>query len=100
MRDHNKTTEVSLKLKFNPISQSKSTIFFGWVRMISCKKSQRRNQELRKHYVMRCAIWYHLYDFKNVKNTHGGVLLLVAKSNTPSWVFFTFFKLYKWYQIA
>ena len=28
MRDHNKTTEVSLKLKFNPISQSKSTIFF------------------------------------------------------------------------
>ena len=55
----------------------------------------------------------HIYDgvgdlvpfiqFKNVKNTHGGVLLLVklqAKSNTPSWVFFTFFKLYKWYQIA
>ena len=24
-----------------------------------------------------CAIWYHLYNFKNVKNTHGGVLLLV-----------------------
>ena len=23
-----------------------------------------------------------------------------TKSNTPSWVFFTFFKLYKWYQIA
>ena len=22
------------------------------------------------------------------------------KSNTPQWVFFTFFKLYKWYQIA
>ena len=42
-------------------------------------------------YVMRCAIWYHLYNFKNVKNTHGGVLLLS---------FFTSFKLYKWYQIA
>ena len=28
-------------------------------------------------YVMRCAIWYHLYNFKNLKNTHGGVLLLV-----------------------
>ena len=28
-------------------------------------------------YVMFCAIWYHLYSLKNVKNTHGGVLLLV-----------------------
>ena len=24
-----------------------------------------------------CAIWYHFYNLKNVKNTHGGVLLLV-----------------------
>ena len=50
--------------------------------------------------VMRYAIWYHLYNFKNVKNTHWGVLLLVklqAKSNTPPWVFFTFLKLCKWY---
>ena len=37
-------------------------------------------------------------QFKNVANTHGGVLF--TKSNTPAWVFFTFFKLYKWYQIA
>ena len=28
-------------------------------------------------YVMRWAIWYHLYNLKNVKNTHGGVLILV-----------------------
>ena len=28
-------------------------------------------------YVMRCAIWHHLYNLKNVKNTHGGVLILV-----------------------
>ena len=32
------------------------------------------------------------------------MLLLVAcnftKSNTPPWVFFTFFKLYEWYQTA
>ena len=28
-------------------------------------------------YMMRCAIWYHLHNFKNVKNTHGGVLHLV-----------------------
>ena len=27
---------------------------------------------------MRCAIWYHLYNLKNVKNTHGGVTLLHA----------------------
>ena len=33
-------------------------------------------------YVMRCAIWYHLYNFKNVKNTHGGVLLLVPNCAT------------------
>ena len=44
-----------------------------------------------------------------MKNTHGGVLILVTlqaeacsftKINTPPWVFFTFFKLYKYYQIA
>ena len=28
-------------------------------------------------YVMRCAIWYHLYNSRNVKNTHEGVLTLV-----------------------
>ena len=48
---------------------------------------------------MFCAIWYHSYNLKNVKNTHGGVLLLM-KSNTPPRVFFTFLKLYKLYQIA
>ena len=50
------------------------------------------------------AIWYHLYNLNNVKNTDGGVLLLVklqastcnfTKSITPQWVFFTIFKLYK-----
>ena len=53
--------------------------------------------------------WYHLYNLKNVENTHGGVLILVklqasactfTKINTPPSVFFTFFKLCKWYQIA
>ena len=28
-------------------------------------------------YVMLCAIWYHMHDLKNAKNTHGRVLLLV-----------------------
>ena len=25
---------------------------------------------------VRCTIWYYLYNLKNVKNTHGGVLIL------------------------
>ena len=58
---------------------------------------------------MFCGIWYHLYNFKNVKNIHGRVLLLVrlqnkarnfTESNTPLWVFFTSFKLYKRYQVV
>ena len=39
------------------------------------------NQKLKKclwwKFVMRSVIWYHLYNFKNVKKTHGGMLLLV-----------------------
>ena len=53
-------------------------------------------------YVILSMIWYHLYNLKNKKITHGGVLLLVklqAKS-IPPWMFFTFVKLYKWCQIA
>ena len=30
-----------------------------------------------KKYIMIYAIWYHLHNLKNVKNSHGGVLLLV-----------------------
>ena len=57
---------------------------------------------------MFCAIWYPLYNLKNTKNIHGGMLLLVkfqaearnfTKSNTPMGVFHVF-KLYKWYQIT
>ena len=56
-------------------------------------------------YVMFCRVWCHFYNLKNVKNTHEGVLLLeracnFTKSDTPLWVFFTFFRLYKWYQIG
>ena len=48
-------------------------------------------------------------QFKKRKNTHGGVLILVnlqteacnvTKINIPPWVFYTFFKLYKSYQIV
>ena len=30
-----------------------------------------------RRYVMCCVIWHHLYNLKNVKNTHGRVLFLV-----------------------
>ena len=54
---------------------------------------------------MLCAICFHLYNLKTVKNIYGWVLLLAldctfTKSNTLPWVFFTIFKLYKWYQLA
>ena len=48
---------------------------------------------------MRCAICYHLYNLKNVKNTHGGVLILLklqaaacnfTKINTPHGCFSRF----------
>ena len=40
---------------------------------------------------MLCAIWYHLHNLKNVKNTHGVMLILVrlqaeaykSKCHTP-----------------
>ena len=44
---------------------------------------------------MLCVIWCHL---KNVINNHEEVILLVKF--TSLWMFFTFFKLYKFYQIA
>ena len=43
---------------------------------------------------MRCTIWYHLYNFKNVKACN------FTKSNTPPWVFFMFLKLYRLYQMV
>ena len=54
--------------------------------------------------ILRCVIWYHLHNLSNVNNIHGGELLLVklqaracifTKSNSPTWVLFTFFKLCK-----
>ena len=55
-----------------------------------------------QRYVMLCAIWYYLHNFKKVENTHGGELLSTnskasacnfTKSNTPLWVFLNIFKL-------
>ena len=50
------------------------------------------------------ALRYLVIFLQHVKNTHGGVILLVkfqvcnyTKSITPPWVFFMFVKLQKWY---
>ena len=60
-------------------------------------------------FVVLYTIWCYLHNLENVENTHGGVLPLVkleasacnfTKSNNPPWVSFTFFKLYKLYQIT
>ena len=62
-----------------------------------------RFKRSRKEY-MPCTILYLLHNLKNVKSTHGGVLLLVklhaeacniAKGNTCPCVFFIFFKCHK-----
>ena len=72
----------------------------GWNKY--CKKRRQNFTEwLKKHkyyviYVICCSIWFPLHNFKNVKNTHGEVLLLVklqAKTNTAPRVFSTFFKI-------
>ena len=34
-------------------------------------------ENIQKFMCGACAIWYHLYNLKNVKTTHGGVLILV-----------------------
>ena len=40
--------------------------------------------KLRQHnYVMRWVIWSYLYNLKNVKNTHGEVLLLIKLQEDP-----------------
>ena len=71
----------------------KVTIMFICQRMVT---SQIVKQMLRTSVVMLCAIWYHFQNLKNVKNTCGGVLLLVTlqvlacnftKSKTPPVVF-------------
>ena len=83
---------------------NRSFLLCTWTWIALCESSRFQPCVLllvSEQYVMRCAIWYYLYNLKNVKNSHGGVLILVKlQVKTPSWVFFTFFKLYKWHQIA
>ena len=48
-----------------------------------------------KQYETLCLIWSHLQNLKNVRNTNGGLLLLVKLQTKPPWVFFTVLKLCK-----
>ena len=46
---------------------------------------------IKKIFVMLCAIWYHLYNLKNVKNTLKGVLLSVKLQVSASFRNYTHF---------
>ena len=48
---------------------------------------------------MLCTIWYHLYNLNSVKNTHGGMLLLL-KVTPLHGCFSHFFLMQKWYDIV
>ena len=49
-------------------------------------------------YVMLCTISYLIHNLKNVKSTHGGVLILVKLQGLVAG--FTFLKFFKWYKIV
>ena len=51
-----------------------------------------RVRQTTKIYVMFCTIWCYMYNLKNVKNTHGGVLLLATflKKHSSMGAFYVF----------
>ena len=71
-----------------------SSFFFGLTFSIILEVKMSEWSITAGHEIL-CAIWFHLHNLKNVKNIHRGMI-----SVTPPWLFFTFFKLFKWYQIA
>ena len=77
-KDHTEQFSVLTELIFQSINGTES------VTLTYVRNDKDVINRYKQTFVMRRAIWYHLHNFKNVKNTHGGVL----------------FKLYKWYQIA
>ena len=54
--------------------------------------------------MIHCAVWYHLYKLKIVKNTDGEVVLFLnleaVKEALLHGCFSCFFKLYEWYKIV
>ena len=114
--NYQKCTSKFVKLHFScftwplttDLTEDHSKTKYNSEKYFQCRQVGKRDTRVMPN-TMRCAIWYHLYNSKNVKNTHGGVLILeklqteacnFTKINNPPLVFFTFLKLYKWYQIA
>ena len=100
--------EVSLEFQISKTLQHGQFALFSMSNFMS-KNEYKCSPAFYSLFVVCCAIWYRLYNLKNVKNTHRGVLILVklqaetcnfTEINTPPWVIFTFFKLYKRYQLA
>ena len=90
----------NLEYKHNLIKKVSPGKTWAWV---VCTTSWHFPGIRKKQKQLRCfARFGTICNLKNVKNTHGRVLLLVnlTKSNTPPWVFFTFFRLYRWCQIT
>ena len=68
---------VSIKIVFSTFMP----IAILWVSSVT---NHRKKKEV---YVELCLIWYSSYNLKNVKNNHGGVLLLV-KLQAKAWMTF------------
>ena len=85
-------------LEKNPSSFSHLAVFkfkHCWEYSRNIQNSLIWKPPCRNVFVMRCAVWYHhLYNLKTVEACN------FTKITTPPWVFFTFFQLYIWYQIA
>ena len=78
---------------FDSLSYENSKIFLSKFSNNTASRKNLGTNEFGKSYMSRCytdlhlrveihlhetlCIWYHLYNLKNVKNIHGGVLLLV-----------------------
>ena len=52
-------------------------VLAGVISKDHCRYVKKYRSLFHRRTVMSCAIWHRLCNFKNVKNTHGGVLLLV-----------------------
>ena len=75
------------KIAVSIISSSRGPLSYGgeavnfWQYSLSVSHLSRQQIFLNTIWTFKimiiCAIWYHLYCLKNVKNTHGGVLLLL-----------------------
>ena len=74
----------------------------GFVLKYFIKAMQPRNFNCKRKsvFVVRYAIWYHFYNLKNVKNTHGGVLILKPATLLKLTLLHGFFSRFKIVQIV